>query len=161
MELEWPGDICIPERTMTAIIGPAGILEKGLNSCSDTMRRYSFLYVCSNYSGVLSDLHRTTFNFSVRRGSTSDQVITIINECDSTYLINEHDPSLYADDTKLIPHVISRLKTFARNKGTVVVYSRNLDRFMRALLRASGRAYLYADWANVIRNNQVKKQLKK
>ena len=61
----------------------------------------------------------------------------------------------------LIPSVISRLKTFARNEGTVVVYSRNLDRFMRSLIRASSRAYIYADWANVIRNSQVKKQQKR
>ncbi len=85
---------------------------------------------------------------------------TIINECDETYLIIEHDPSLYETDTRLIPSVISRLKTFARNEGTVVVYSRNLDRFMRSLLRASGRAYLYADWANIIKNSQLKKQQK-
>ncbi len=161
MDLEWPGDICIPERTITAIIGPSSILEAGLNSCSGTMRRYPFLYVCSNYSGVLPNLHRTTFEFSVRRGFTSDQMATIINECDATYLIIEHDPSLYADDTKLIPSVINRLKTFARNEGTVVVYSRNLDRFMRSLIRASGRAYIYADWANVIRNSQLRKQQKR
>jgi hypothetical protein len=85
---------------------------------------------------------------------------TIIDECDATYLIIEHDPSLYAEDTRLIPHVINRLKTFARNEGTVVVYSRYLDRFMRSLIRASGRVYLYADWANVIRNSQEKKQRK-
>lgn len=124
------------------------------------MRRYPFLYVCSNYSGVLSNLHRTSFEFSVRRGFTSDQMATIINECDATYLIIEHDPSLYADDKRLIPSVISRLKTFARNEGTGVVYSRNLDRFMRSLIRASARAYIYADWANVIRNNQLRKQQK-
>ncbi|MEI7433717.1 MAG: hypothetical protein WCJ93_05640 [Methanomicrobiales archaeon] len=158
MDLEWPGDICIPERTITVIIGPTSILETGLNSCSGTMRRYPFLYVCSNYSGVLPNLHRTSFEFSVRRGFTSDQMATIINECDATYLVIEHDPSLYADDTTLIPGVIDRLKTFARNEGTVVVYSRYPDRFMRTLLRASGRSYLYADWTNVIRNSQAKRQ---
>ena len=161
MDLEWPGDICIPERTITVIIGPSCILEAGLNSSIGTMRRYPFLYVCSNYSGVLPNLHRTSFEFSVRRGFTSDQMATIINECDATYLIIEHDPSLYEADTKLITSVINRLKTFARNEGTVVVYSRYLDRFMRSLLRASGRAYLYADWANVIRNSQLKKQQKR
>jgi tRNA G46 methylase TrmB len=31
---------------------------------------------------------------------------------------------------------------------------------MRSLLRASGRAYLYTDWANVIRNSQAKRQQK-
>ena len=160
MDLEWPGDICIPERTITAIVGPSCIIEEGLNSSSGTMHRYPFLYVCSNYSGVLPNLHRTSFEFSVRRGFTSDQMATIINECDETYLIIEHDPSLYETDTRLIPSVISRLKTFARNEGTVVVYSRNLDRFMRSLLRASGRAYLYADWANIIKNSQLKKQQK-
>lgn len=161
MDLEWSGDICIPERTITAITGPSSILVEGLNSCSATMRRYPFLYVCSNYSGVLPHLHRTTFEFSVRRGFTSDQVANIIDECDATYLIIEHDSSLYEDDTTLIPHIINRLRTFARNEGTVVVYSRNIDRFMRPLIRASGRAYLYADWTTVIRNSQVKREQKK
>ena len=161
MDLDWAGDICIQERTITVIIGPSGILEEGLNSCSGVMRRYSFLYVCSNYSGVLPNLHRTSYEFSVRRGFTSDQMGTIINECDATYLIIEHDPSLYENDTTLIPSIINRLKTFARNEGTVVVYSRNLDRFMRALIRASGRAYIYADWANLIRNSQLKKEQRK
>jgi len=160
MDLEWPGDICIPERTITVIIGPSRILEAGLNSCSTTMRRYPFLYVCSNYSGVLPNIHRTALEFSVRRGFTSDQIATIINECDATYLIIEHDASLYEEDTRLIPGVINRLKTFAHNEGTVVVYSRNPDRFMRSLIRASGRVYLYADWTNVIRNSQLKKQQK-
>jgi hypothetical protein len=115
MDLEWPGRISITERTITVIIGPSNILEEVLNSCSGAMRRYPFLYACSNYSGMLPNLHRTTFEFSVRRGFTSVQIATIINECDATYLIIEHDPSLYADDTRLIPCVISRLNTFARN----------------------------------------------
>lgn len=161
MDLEWPGCISIPERAITIIIGPSSILEEGLNSSSGMMRRYPFLYVCSNYSGVLPNLHRTTFEFSVRRGFTSDQIATIINECNATYLIIEHDPSLYENDKTLIPSVISRLKTFARNEGTVVMYSRNLDRFMRSLIRASTRVYVYADWANVIRNSQLKKQQKR
>jgi hypothetical protein len=158
MDLEWPDDLCIPERSLTTIIGPSSIIEAGLNSSSGMMRRYTFLYACSNYSAVLPNLHRTTFEFSVRRGFTSDQMATIISECDATYLIIEHDPSLYENDKTLIPGIISRLKTFARNEGTVVVYSRNLDRFMRSLIRASGRAYIYADWATVIRNSQLKKQ---
>jgi hypothetical protein len=161
MDLEWPDDLCIPERSITTIIGPSSIIEAGLNSSSGMMRRYPFLYACSNYSAVLPNLHRTTFEFSVRRGFTSDQMATIINECDATYLIIEHDPSLYENDKTLIPGIINRLKTFARNEGTVVVYSRNLDRFMRSLIRASGRAYIYADWANVIRNSQLKKQQKR
>lgn len=161
MDLEWPGYITIPERAITIIIGPSSVIEEGLNSSSGIMRRYPFLYVCSNYSGVLPNLHRTTFEFSVRRGFTSDQIATIINECDATYLIIEHDPSLYADDTRLIPSVISRLKNFARNEGTVVVYSRNLDRFMRSLIRASSKVYVCADWITVIRNNLVKKQQKR
>jgi len=70
MDLEWPGHISIPERAITVIIGSSSVLEEGLNSCSGTMRRYPFLYACSNYSGVLPNLHRTTFEFSVRRGFT-------------------------------------------------------------------------------------------
>jgi hypothetical protein len=147
MDLEWHAGILIPERTTTVIIGPPQVVIEGLDHCSSTIQRYPLLYVCSNFSGVLSHLHRTTSGFSVRRGFTSDQVSTIISECDATYLFIEHDPSLYEEDKRLIPVVVNKIRAFARENGTVIVYSQKTDRFMRHLMRAAHRVYLYEDWS--------------
>jgi hypothetical protein len=158
MDLEWPHDIQISERTITVITGPPRIVTDGLDSSRDVIRRYPFLYVCSNYSEVLPFLHRTTYQFSVRRGFTSDQIATIIAECDATYLFIEHDPSLYESDVQLIPSVINRIATYARREGTVIVYSGRTDRFIRDLIRVSDRAYLHADWKNMIRIRRLQEQ---
>ena len=158
MDLELQPDILVPERMITVIIGPPQVMADSMDHCSGMMRRFPFLYACSNYSMVLPLLHRTTFEFSVRRGFTSDQVSTIIGECDATYLIIEHDPSLYEDDRRLIPFVVNKIRGFARDDGTVIVYSQRADPFIRHLVRAAHRVYLYANWGTAIRLNQLKQQ---
>jgi len=158
MDLEWYPDIHVPERMITVIIGPPRVMADGMDHCGSMIRRFPFLYACSNYSTVLPLLHRTTFEFSVRRGFTSDQVLAIIGECDATYLIIEHDPSLYEDDRRLVPFVVNKIRGFARDDGTAIVYSQRLDPFMRHLVRAAHRVYLYADWQTAIRFHQSKKQ---
>lgn len=158
MDLEWYPDIIIPERMITVIIGPPQVMAGGMDHGYRIIQRYPFLYTCSNYSMVLPLLHRKTFEFSVRRGFTSDQISTIIGECDATYLVIEHDPSLYEDDRRLVPFVVNKIRGFARDDGTVIVYSRTADHFMRHLVRAAHRVYLYANWGVLIRRNMVKKQ---
>ena len=153
MDLEWHPDILVPERMITAIVGPPQVVIDGLNSCRLTMRRYPLLYVCSNYSRVLPGLHRSLTGFSVRRGFTSDQISTIIGECDTTYLFIEHDPSLYEDDTRMMPVVTNKIGTFAREHGTVIIYSDGVDRFMRYIMKASQRVYLFEEWGNLIRRH--------
>jgi hypothetical protein len=151
MDLEWHPDMLIPERMITVITGPSQVVIEGLNSCSGTIRRYPLLYVCSNFSRVLPGLHRSVSGFSVRRGFTSDQVSTIISECDATYLFIEHDPSLYEEDTRLIPVVANKIRAFARETGTVIIYSDRMDHFMHHMMRTAHRVYLYAEWGDLIR----------
>ena len=153
MDLEWHPDILIPERAITVITGPPRVVIAGLDCSRGTIRRYPLLYVCSNFSRVLPGLDRTVSGFSVRRGFTGDQVSTIIGGCDATYLFVEHDPSLYEDDTRLIPVVVNKIRAFAHENGTVIVYSEGTDRFMRQVIRAAHRVYLYADWGDLIRRH--------
>ena len=153
MDLEWHPDILIPERMITVITGPPQIAVDGLDSSRGTIRHYPLLYVCSNFSRVLPGLSRMVTGFSVRRGFTGDQVSAIIGGCDATYLFIEHDPSLYEDDTRLIPVVVNKLMTFARESGTVIVYSDGTDRFMRQVTRAAHRVYLYGEWGDLVRRH--------
>jgi hypothetical protein len=155
MDLEWRADILIPERTVTVIMGPPQVVIEGLDHCSSAIRRYPLLYVCSNFSGILSCLHRTTSDFSVRRGFTSDQVSTIISECDTTYLFIEHDPSLYEEDPRLVQVVVNKIKAFTRESGTAIVYSHKADRFMHQMMRTADRVYLYGDWMKRTRSQAL------
>jgi hypothetical protein len=159
MDLEWHADILIPERMITVITGPPQVVIDGLDYCRGTIRRYPLLYLCSNFSRVLPELSRTVTGFSVRRGFTGDQVSTIIGGCDATYLFVEHDPSLYEDDTRLIPVVVNKIRAFAHQNGTVIVYSESTDRFMRQVMRAAHRVYIYAEWGELIRRRMQRQRL--
>jgi hypothetical protein len=156
MDLEWQPDILIPERMITVITGPRRVVIDGLDRSKGTIRRYPLLFVCSNFSRILPELSRTVTGFSVRRGFTGDQVSAIIGGCDATYLFVEHDPSLYEDDARLIPVVVNKIKAFAHENGTVIVYSEGSDRFMCQIMRAAHRVYLYADWGDLIRRHTVR-----
>jgi len=153
MDLEWHPDILIPERMITVITGPRRVVIDGLDRSRGTIRRYPLLFVCSNFSRILPELSRTVTGFSVRRGFTGDQMSAIIGGCDTTYLFVEHDPSLYEDDARLIPVVVNKIRAFAQENGTVIVYAEGPDRFMRQVMRAAHRVYLYADWGDLIRRH--------
>jgi len=158
MDLLWHPDIHVPERAVTVILGPPQILAGAMDHGHRTMQRYPFLYVCGNYSQVLPLLHRTTGGFSVRRGFTSDQLSTIVSECDATYLVIEHDTTLYEDDRRLIPVIVNKIQRYARTEGTAIVYSHRADPFMRQVIRSAQRVYLYADWTQVIRAHWMKQE---
>ena len=111
------------------------------------------------FPGSFRKLSRTVTGFSVRRGFTGDQVSTIIGGCDATYLFVEHDPSLYEDDTRLIPVVVNKIRAFAHQNGTVIVYSEGTDRFMRQVMRAAHRVYIYAEWGDLIRRRIQRQRL--
>ncbi|HVP94007.1 MAG TPA: hypothetical protein VMS89_02430 [Methanoregulaceae archaeon] len=144
---------------ITVITGPPQVVIDGLDCCRGTIRRYPLLYVCSNFSRVLPGLGRSVTGFSVRRGFTGDQVSAIISGCDATYLFVEHDPSLYEDDMRLIPVVINKIRAFARENGTVIIYSEGTDRFMRQVMSAAHRVYLYAEWGDLIRRHTRRQHL--
>jgi hypothetical protein len=141
MEIEFLPHIILPERSFAVIVAPAERAAEGLNQCRE-MRRYETLYVCSNYSRLLSRLHRTVNYFNIRRGFTSHQVLALLGECDQSILFLEHDPTLYESDRTMIPVIVDMLSTFAREKGAVIVYSDRADSFIRAAARAATHVFV-------------------
>jgi hypothetical protein len=141
MEIEFLPHIILPERSFAVIVAPAERAAEGLNQCRE-MRRYETLYICSNYSRLLPRLHRTVNYFYIRRGFTSHQVSTILEESDQSILFLEHDPTLYESDRTMIPVIVDLLSTFAREKGAVIVYSDRTDSFIRAAARAATHVFV-------------------
>jgi hypothetical protein len=141
MEIEFLPHVILPERSFAVIIAPVASVAEGLNQCRE-MGRYETLYICSNYSRLLSLLHRTVNYFYIRRGFTSHQVSAILGESDQSILFLEHDPTLYESDRTMIPVIVDMLSTFAREKGAVIVYSDRTDPFIRAAARAATHVFV-------------------
>jgi hypothetical protein len=55
------------------------------------------LYICGNFSRILSRLDRRCPEFRVRRAFTAHQLLGILEEADCRRIVLEHDPSLYDD----------------------------------------------------------------
>ena len=64
------------------------------------LQRYKLLFICGNYSRILSRLNRNITELDVRRAFTVFQLMTILEENHHSFLIVEHDPLLYEDAKK-------------------------------------------------------------
>ncbi|MDD1751622.1 MAG: hypothetical protein LUQ38_00845 [Methanotrichaceae archaeon] len=65
------------------------MLNRNLN-----LQRYRVLYFTGNYPGILSRLHRRITELEIRRGFTTFQLMTILEEACHSLFIVEHDPLL-------------------------------------------------------------------
>jgi hypothetical protein len=70
----------------------AKTLNRNLN-----LQRFKVLYICGNYSSVLSRLDRRFQDLEIRRAFTVFQLMTILEESRHSLIIIEHDPLLYED----------------------------------------------------------------
>jgi hypothetical protein len=148
MDLVWPHGIELPDRTLTAILGPVAVPLSGINHCRE-LSRYPFLYVCSNFSQILTGIHRTV-RYSVRRGFTQDQVLTIVDEAFETVIFIEHDPTLYQEDRRLVHVIAARLRQLADAQAIVVVYSPVSDVFMREVFLHAHRIHAYLPYDRIV-----------
>jgi hypothetical protein len=73
-----------------------------------TLQRFKVLYVSGNFSSILSRLHRTITDLEVRRGFTTFQVMTILEEAHHSLIIIEHDPLIYEDSAEMVEYVLPR-----------------------------------------------------
>ena len=148
MDLSWPHGIELPDRSLTVVIGPPAVPITGINQCRD-LSRYPFLYVCSNFSRILTHIHRTV-RYSVRRGFTQDQVMTIVEESTETVVFIEHDPSLYEDDRRLVRDIAVRLRQLAEAQAIVIVYSPVTDVFMREAASRANQVYAFLPYDRIV-----------
>jgi DNA polymerase I len=73
MESDLCPSVTLQTGTLNAAVAPPGMLTAALNTSSE-LQRFMFLYVYGNFSRTLTNLHRTTSNFEVRRAFTAFQL---------------------------------------------------------------------------------------
>jgi DNA polymerase I len=129
--------LTLRQGTFTAVIAPEPVILSALNGNPD-LGRFLFLFVCGNYSRILSRINRTSSNFEIRRPFTADQLLTALKEAGHTVIFIEHDPTLFDGADRLLALVAAALRDAGR-EALVILYSPDMDRSFAALARQADR----------------------
>jgi hypothetical protein len=123
--------LTLHQGTFTAVIAPEQVILSALNDNPD-LGRFLFLFLCGNYSRLLSRISRTSSNFEIRRPFTADQLLTALKEASHTVIFIEHDPTLFDDAERLLAPVAASLREAGR-EALVILYSPAMDQPFAAL----------------------------
>jgi len=129
--------ITLQQGTFTAVVAPEPVILSALNDNPD-LGRFLFLFLCGNYSRILSRINRTSSNFEIRRPFTADQLLTALKEASHTVIFIEHDPTLFDGADRLLVPVAAALRD-AGHEALVILYSPAMDRSFAALARQADR----------------------
>jgi DNA polymerase I len=122
----------LSEGTFSAFIAPADDLELALG---DLLRRERglVLYLCGNYPQILPGLNRFSQKFSVRRALTVFQILEILDDSHHSFLIFEHDRTLYDDQADLLPIIGNKCREQAETTRGILLIAPKPDRYISAL----------------------------
>ncbi len=137
MQIRLRPGMTLRQGTFSAVIAPERIIAAALNE-NPELERFLFLFICGNYSRLVSHIGRQAGNFEVRRPFTADQLLTVIREAGHTIIFIEHDPTLFETAERLLGPVGSALKEAGR-EALVVLYSPSMDRTFAVLSRHADR----------------------
>jgi hypothetical protein len=129
--------VTLQQGTFTAVIAPETVILSALNDNPD-IGRFLFLFVCGNYSRLLTRITRTSSNFEIRRPFTADQLLTSLKEASHTVIFIEHDPTLFDGADRLLAPIAAALRD-AGHEALVILYSPAMDRPFAALARQADR----------------------
>jgi len=129
--------LTLRQGTFTAVIAPEPVILSALNDNPD-LGRFLFLFLCGNYSRIISRINRTSSNFEIRRPFTADQLLTALKEASHTVIFIEHDPTLFEGADRLLAPVAAALRD-AGHEALVILYSPAMDRSFAALARQADR----------------------
>lgn len=141
MEIELHPAISLLPETFNVLVAPVEMLVGALNSHLE-LQRYRILFVCGNYSRVLSRLDRFFTELEVRRAFTSFQLMTILEENHHSFLIIEHDPSLYEDAGEMVEYLAEALRQTSRG-ATILLYSLALDPHLEKMAELADRVFCF------------------
>ena len=143
MEIELCRPVEILPRSLNVLVAPeaaaASALERLLGD-----RRYLLLYICGNYSRLLSMLSIRSAEFDIRRAFTAAQLLTIIEEAHQTVVFVDHDPNLFAESEELLGYAVMALKELSR-ESAVVIYSPFMDDPLRSFSNVADRVFCLTD----------------
>jgi DNA polymerase I len=141
MEIELHPAVSLLPETFNVLVAPVDMMVDALNSHL-ILQRYKVLYICGNYSRILSRLDRNFTDLEVRRAFTSFQLLTILEENHHSFLIIENDPMLYEDAGEMVEYVAQALKQTSR-EATILLYSPALDQHLEKMTELADRVFCF------------------
>lgn len=141
MDFELYPTITLRPRSFNALLAPREMFVQALNSHLN-LQRFRVLYICGNYSGILSSLDRRFEDLEVRRAFTVFQLMTILEENHHTILFIEHDPTLYEDAAEMTEYVSQAMREAAK-EATVLLYAPGADPFLEELVANADRVFYF------------------
>jgi DNA polymerase I len=141
MEFDLCPAVTLQTGAFSAVLAPAETVTAAVNAKKE-LQRYMFLYVCGNYSRVLTGIGRTAGTFEVRRAFTAHQFLTILREAYHTIVFVEHDPTLFegAEAGMLLVEVTRAFRAAAQD-ATVILYAPVADRTFHTLAKGVDRVF--------------------
>jgi hypothetical protein len=141
MVIELLPTVSLLPETFNVLMAPvemlAGVLNSNLN-----LQRYKILFICGNYSRILSRLDRKFTELDIRRAFTSFQLMTILEENHHSFLIIEHDPLLYEDANEMVEYVAQALKQTSR-EATILLIAPVLDPHLEKMTELADRVFCF------------------
>ena len=128
MDVQLHPSVTLHERSNNVLVAPRQLFIDMLNR-NLNLQRFKVLYVTGNFSGILSRLHRKFTELEIRRGFTTFQLMTILEEAHHSLIIVEHDPLLYEDAQEMTEY-ISKAMRQASHEAAVLLYSTGTDPFL-------------------------------
>ncbi|MDD1672988.1 MAG: hypothetical protein LUP99_01085 [Methanomicrobiales archaeon] len=143
MEVELHPSVVLQSGTWNLLIAPEEVMIPALNTFFSTMGHFLTLYICGNYSRVLSRIHRHHTYLDIRRSFTAFQLLRILEEAHQTFIFLEYDATLFDEDDHLLENLPSAMRD-ASQQAAVLIYAPRQDRFLQELSRSADRVFCLA-----------------
>jgi len=141
MDFELYPTITLRSRSVSALLAPREMFIQALNR-NLNLQRFNVIYVCGNYSSILSSLDRRFEALDVRRAFTVFQLMTVLEQNHHTIVIIEHDPLLYEDAQEMTEYVSQAMRE-ASNDATVLLYAPGADPYFEELVKNADRVFYF------------------
>jgi hypothetical protein len=158
MEIELHPTVSLLPETLSVLVAPVEMLVDALNSHLE-LQRYKILFICGNYSCILSRLDRNFTELEVRRAFTSFQLMTILEENHHRFLIIEHDPMLYEDAGEMVEYVAQALRQTSR-EATILLYAPALDPHLEKMTELADRVFCFYEGQQAPARGRAKAEIK-
>jgi hypothetical protein len=154
MDLELHPSVTLQDRAWHILVAPLPMLIGALNQHLD-LQRFEVLYICGNYSRVLSSLDRRFTSLQVRRAFTVFQLMTVLEESCHSLLIIEHDPLLYQDAEEMTEYVSQAMRAAAK-ESIVLLYATSTDPFLEMMTNYADRVFYFGRGPEAARRPSAK-----
>jgi DNA polymerase I len=134
MDIELHPSVSLTPDTFSVLVAPGEVLAGAINSHPE-LQRCKTLFICGNYSRILSRLDRNVTVLDMRRA-----FMTILEENHHSLLIVEHDPLLYEDAEEMVEYLAQALKQASR-EATVLLYAPAMDPHLQKIAGLADRVF--------------------